>query len=95
MIYIVNTPSNTVRPALVLSQRLALPIYDEPWGASYPITNWRKAGLTRPSNIVMSQPLTRFKVRRRIGTLDVEDRHRFRRAVTLFRPALRAEMTVL
>jgi len=95
MIYIINPPDKTVRPALIVSSNLAFPIYDEPWGASYPITNWRKAGLTRPSNIVMSQPLTRFKVRRRIGTLDVEDRHRFRRAVTLFRPALRAEMTVL
>jgi|DEB0MinimDraft_3_1074331.scaffolds.fasta_scaffold01232_10 hypothetical protein len=95
MIYIVNTPSNTVRPALVLSQRLALPIYDEPWGTSIPITNLEPTGLDRQSFIVLSQTWHTFRKKRHIGTLDVEDRHRLRRAVNTYKPALRSEMDTL
>lgn len=95
MIYLINPPDNSLRPALVAGPNLALPIYDEAWGTSYPIQNWQAAGLDRPSHIVLSQPLNSFRRRRHLGTLDVEERTHLRRKINLYRPALRAEMTLL
>lgn len=95
MIYIVNPPSGTVHPALVVAPNLAFPIYDEPWGACISITNPAKAGLHRPSHIVISQPWRSFRKRRHLGDLDIEDRMRVRRIVNHYNPSLRSEMETL
>ena len=95
MIHIVYTPSNHLRPALVVCKNLAFPIYDEAWGVSVPITNLSTTGLDRKSHIVLSQTWRKYRSKRVIGTLDVEDRIRLRRTVNIYKPSLRSEMDTL
>ena len=76
MIYTVNTPTGGVRPACVVNDRLALPIYTKPWGIHSRVLSWPKAGLHGPSYVVLSQPWRTFRRRKHLGTLDFADRIR-------------------
>ncbi len=92
MIYLVIPPDGTIHPAIVVSSTLAIPLYHKSWGVSASIQNWQEAGLNMPSHAVLSQPWRRFKRRRRLGTLDPDDRTKLLRAAALGRPELLPEL---
>lgn len=95
MIYIALPPGNgNPHPAIVLNPNLAIPIYEKPWGIACPIVAWKLAGLHKPSYAVLSQPWTSFKLRRKIGVLELEDRFRLLRTSTCV-PSLREDIQTL
>lgn len=69
----------TPRPAFVVSDTFAIPLYHKPWGVYSPIVEWREAGLQSPGFAILSQPHTKFVVRKRIGFLSYSDRMRLLR----------------
>ena len=92
MIYLVNPEYGGVHPALVVHPDLAIPIYSRGWGVSSSIQNWRKAGLHNPSHAILSQPWRKFRRRRHIGALDLDDRVRLVQRAALGRPELLPEL---
>jgi hypothetical protein len=92
MICLVNPPHGTLHPAVVISPTLALPLYHKEWGVSSRVANWRQAGLTSPSYVILSQPWRTFRRRRILGTLDPDDRDKLLHRAALGRPELLPEL---
>lgn len=94
MIYIAKTPMDNPHPAILVDANLAIPLHEKPWGICTPIVGWRKCGLHKPSYAILSQPWIIFKLRRKLGSLEMEDRMRLIKAGEAI-PSLRQRLKSL